>query len=213
MSGRFLSVMRKNTQRFIHDNRGVAYIEFALALPFLLLLFAGSIDVTRMVLLHQKVDKAVFTVGDLATQLNAESGVCSIVAGWENTVVRDMIRPFDYSPANFTFVMSSVLGTHPNGSPNGAIRDRIEWRYNAGNPSIIGDTYTGPYNQQANLPASISNLATDERVIVTEMRYMFQPLLPVLSKLTPKEFVKASYFRSRVTTGREGRSSGVLSGC
>lgn len=201
-------------RKFAKDIRGVAYLEFALALPFLLALFAGSVDVTRMVLLHQKVDKAVFMVGDLATQLHAESGVCNTVKGWEENVVKDMLQPFTYDSTKFTFIMSSVLGTYPNNNPRAPAKDMIEWRYNIknGNLSVIGN-FSRPYMQEANLPKEIEGLAASERVIVTEMQYTFSPLIPYWSNLVTNKFHKASFFRSRVTTGREGRNSGVLSGC
>jgi hypothetical protein len=186
-------------------------LEFALALPFMLLLFAGTVDVTRMVLLHQKIDKAVFTVGDLATQLNADSGVCATISQWENTVVRDIMLPFQFTGANYTFIVSAVLGTSAGWDPNGGARDMIEWRYGGGT-SAIG-SFSAPYAQMATLPPTISGLDRNERIIVTEMTYQFTPLLPVLSNLSQQNFKKVSYFRSRVTTGREGQGTGVLSGC
>lgn len=196
------------SRKLANDVRGVAYLEFALALPFLLALFAGSVDVTRMVLLHQKVDKSVFTVGDLATQLQAQTGVCAILEQWEETVVRDMLQPFRYDRGNYKFIVSSVIGRHPNGNPNGAVRDRIEWRHNPenGGLSVIGN-YSAPYAQIATLPPQIQGLRTDERVIVTEMRYQFTPLIPQFSNLVPHDFHKVSYFRSRVST------PGALSRC
>lgn len=209
---RHMKILRyTHIRRFIRDNRGLAYMEFALTLPFLLLLFAGSVDVTRMVLLHQKIDKAVFTVGDLATQLRADSGVCAIVAQWEDTVVRDIMLPFDFTGGSYNFVMSSVLGTPPNWDLTGPRRDMIEWRYGNG-PSQIG-AFSVPYSQVATLPATIAGLNSDERVIVTEMTYKFTPLLPVFSNLTEQDFRKVSYFRSRISTGRVGRGTGELSRC
>lgn len=208
----------KSLRRYIEgiklwkDERGLAYLEFALCLPFLLLFFAGSVDVTRMVLLHQKVDRAVFTVGDLATQLDNESGVCNTVRTWETSVVQDILRPFDYSSGNYRFVMSAVIGSPPRGNPNGAVRDRIEWRYNTQHASSIG-SFSAPYQQIATLPASIRGLRANERIIVTEMVYRFTPILPMLSGLEQHNFRKISYFRSRITTGTEGQNSGVLSGC
>lgn len=193
------------------DTRGVAYLEFALCLPFLLLLFAGSVDVTRMVLLHQKVDRAVFTVGDLATQLQAETGVCNTVKKWETAVVRDILSPFSYNNKNYEFVMSSVIGARPSWDTS-KVYDLIEWRYNVKNTSAIG-IFSNPYKQVATLPPSIRGLDMDERVIVTEMTYVFNPILPVLSGITDQTFRKVSYFRSRISTGGEGKESGVLHGC
>lgn len=196
--------------QFIRDNRGVAYIEFALALPFLLLLFAGALDVTRMVLLHQKIDRAAYTVGDLATQLKAETGVCNTVKNWETNVVQEIMKPFAFSADDYNFVMSAVLGAEPDWD-KGEMHDLIEWRYGKG-PSQIG-AFSAPYQQEATLPPTISGLEGNERVIVTEMTYYFEPMLPIFSTVTEHNFTKVSYFRSRVSTGREGRGTGVLSGC
>lgn len=207
---RMATAFRRILRGFLREERGVAYLEFALCLPFLLLLFGGSIDVTRMVLLHQKVDKAVFTVGDLATQLELQSGLCNTIRNWQNTVVKDMVKPFSWDAGGFQFVMSSVIGARPNGQPNGAVQDLIEWRYNTGVPSIIG-SYSQPYTQIATLPPSIQGLAQNERVIVTEMSYQFRPMLPLLSGLETTQFRKVSYFRSRITTGTTGKASGPLS--
>jgi len=198
--------------RVWREQRGVAYLEFALALPFMLLLFGGSIDLTRMVLLHQKVDKAVFSVGDLITQLESNR-VCNDIRRLEIQVVRDMIKPFDWDRGQFRFTVTSVIGARRN--PGGPLRDLMEWRYNVGQGnsfSRIGN-YSSPYQNTANLPNSIGGLGQDERVIVTEMQYLYEPLLPALSSITRQTFNKQSYFRSRLSTGNEGRGSGNLGRC
>lgn len=203
-------------RRLLGEQRGVAYLEFALALPFLILLFAGSIDITRMVLLHQKVDKAVFTVGDLATQLRRENNVCNVVRRWDREIIRDMIKPFSWRGGNFQFIMSSVIGARRNGSgPNSPVRDYIEWRYDEPNPnasSIIGN-YINPYRQEATLPPRIAGLGQSERVIVTEMSYSFTPILDNLYRFSTTRFQKASYFRSRLVDRNTSKNSGNLSGC
>lgn len=208
--------MSQFAKRFFGEQRGVAYLEFALALPFLLLLFAGSIDITRMVLLHQKVDKAVFTVGDLATQLRRENNVCAVVRQWDREIVRDMIKPFSWASGNFQFIMSSVIGARRNGAgPNSQVLDLIEWRYdepNPGAPSVIG-RYFNPYRQEADMPARIRNLGQSERVIVTEMSYNFYPILDNLYSFSTTRFQKASYFRSRLVDRNTTKNSGNLSGC
>lgn len=206
--------LKTNLKRLFGEQRGVAYLEFALALPFLLLLFAGSIDVTRMVLLHQKVDKAVFTVGDLATQIRRETGVCNTIRNWEYTVVRDMVKPFSWERGNFQFILSSVIGARRNGSgPNSPVRDLIEWRYNANAPGSVIGPYSNPYRQEATMPPRIRNLGQSERVIVTEMSYNFYPLLDNIYSFRTTRFRKASYFRSRLVDRNTSKNSGNLSGC
>lgn len=208
--------LKTTLKRLFGEQRGVAYLEFALALPFLLLLFAGSIDVTRMVLLHQKVDKAVFTVGDLATQIRRETGVCNTIRNWEYTVVRDMVKPFSWERGNFQFILSSVIGASQNNNCNNSlsgVRDLIEWRYNANaSGSVIGN-YSRPYCQRATMPPRISGLGQSERVIVTEMSYNFYPLLDNIYSFRTTRFRKASYFRSRLVDRSTSKNSGNLSGC
>lgn len=201
-------------KRWAHEQKGVGYLEFALCLPVLLLFLGGSIDVTRMVLLHQKVDKAVFTVGDLVTRLQTVSNVCPNIQNLEMNVVRDMVKPFSWEAGNFEFVMSAVIGARKGGNPANKVEDLIEWRYNPSVASEIGG-YAGPYQSVAKLPATIQKLQTDERVIVTEMRYTFTPMLPLLSGLSTQRFHKTSILRARQSTGAEAQGSGVLSklGC
>ena len=43
-------------------------IEFAFLLPILLLLFLGMFEITRLMLVHQKLDKTVYTITDIVTQ-------------------------------------------------------------------------------------------------------------------------------------------------
>lgn len=201
--------MKRFLANIIKNNRGVAYMEFALSLPFMLLLFGGAIDVTRMVLLHQKLDKAVFTVGDLATQLQ-QNNACSSIRNWEDTVVKDMLLPFPFRSSGYWFMVTAVIGN------NAGTRDLMEWRYNLqyNSRSVLG-SFTGPYNNnvRSSLPAGIRGLQANERIIVTEMGYNFRPLFPLLSRVGAHDFRKASYFRSRTTTGTESMNSGYLSAC
>lgn len=206
------SMYKRLMQKLWRGQQGVAYLEFALALPFMLLLFGGSIDLTRMVLLHQKVDKAVFSVGDLITQMESER-VCNDIRKLETNIVRDMVKPFSWNRGQFQFTVTSVIGARrSSGSP---VQDLMEWRYNVGqgnSMSTIGK-FSSPYSQVASMPASIRGLSQDERVIVTEMSYIYQPILPVISSIQRQTFKKRSFFRSRISTGQENRGSGNLGRC
>lgn len=201
-------------KRWVHEQEGVGYFEFALCLPILLLFIGGSIDVTRMVLLHQKVDKAVFTVGDLVTRLQTVTNVCPNIQNLEINVVRDMVKPYSWESGQFEFVMSAVIGSRKGGNQANPVQDLIEWRYNPTVASEIG-AYAGPYQSVAKLPSTITALKTDERIIVTEMRYTFRPMLPLLSGLQTQRFYKRSILRARQSTGAEAQGAGVLSklGC
>ncbi len=53
---------------FWRDSRGVAAIETAFILPFLLILFFGLVDLTQLISLNRKITYAASVVGDLVTQ-------------------------------------------------------------------------------------------------------------------------------------------------
>lgn len=56
--------------RYLRDNRGIAAIETAFILPFLLFLYFGLIDLTAMISLNRKVTYSASVVADLVTQNN-----------------------------------------------------------------------------------------------------------------------------------------------
>lgn len=213
----------KNMRR---NEQGVAYIEFALVLPILLLLLGGVIDITRLVLIHSKVDKAVFTVGDLVTQISQEAAKndpnihCKVIKQLQDNVITAIMRPFAAQVGtygNYDFAVTSVLGTYKAGNPNGPTKNMIEWRYDRGtqmtDSKVYGGSVTGRYKQEANkLPGSFGTLRKGERLIATEMKYHFRPIVPVLSFLSEYDIHKISYYRGRVSTGQEGRNSGMMSG-
>jgi len=56
--------------RYLQDKRGIAAIETAFILPFLLFLYFGLIDLTAMISLNRKVTYSASVVADLVTQNN-----------------------------------------------------------------------------------------------------------------------------------------------
>lgn len=60
--------MIRSLNRYRKDNRGVAAIEIAFIMPFLLFLYFGLIDLTAMISLNRKVTYSASVVADLVTQ-------------------------------------------------------------------------------------------------------------------------------------------------
>lgn len=211
-------------KRILPNQHGMALVEFAICLPFLFLMFAGAIDVTRMVLLHQKVDKVAFTIGDLVTQLEAENGICNYIRTLDDEVAADIIRPFPYKPQQYKLIVTSVLGTQAAWDPSGPVRDMIEWQYVSnggpgGTASYVGNS-PGGYQRVANLPASISGLPQNERIIVTEAWYFFEPILPMsfgtsysTTAVDAHQIHKISFLRGRIVKGPVAKGKGPLASC
>ena len=55
----------KNFCRFLRADKGIAAIEMAFIMPFMLLIYFGMMDVTGLVTFNRKVTAAASTVGDL----------------------------------------------------------------------------------------------------------------------------------------------------
>ena len=53
---------------FARNARGVSAVEFALILPFMLLLYLGGVEVTRAITVDRKVTAATSAIGDLVAQ-------------------------------------------------------------------------------------------------------------------------------------------------
>ncbi len=60
--------MIRKLASFRRDTRGVAAIEMAFIMPFMLVLFFGLIDLTQVISLNRKVTYAASVVADLVTQ-------------------------------------------------------------------------------------------------------------------------------------------------
>lgn len=56
--------------RFLRDARGTAMIEFGFALPLLLVLFYGAVELTRYILFNEKMESASLQVLDIINQEN-----------------------------------------------------------------------------------------------------------------------------------------------
>lgn len=63
-----MAKMISKFRSFWHDGRGVAAIEMAFIMPFLLFLYFGLVDLTALISLNRKVTYAASVVADLVTQ-------------------------------------------------------------------------------------------------------------------------------------------------
>ena len=87
--------------RFRRDRRATGAIEFALVLPFLLVLYLGAYDISQEVSAYRKMTIATHTVVDLATQYSTVSA--NDVSGILNASAQIM-APFN--TANLSIVLT-----------------------------------------------------------------------------------------------------------
>ena len=65
-------------RRYIANSRGIAAIEMAFIMPFLLFLYFGLVDLTSMISINRKLTYSASVVADLVTQNNATVTVTNI---------------------------------------------------------------------------------------------------------------------------------------
>lgn len=110
----------KNFCRFLRADKGIAAIEMAFIMPFMLLIYFGMMDVTSLVTFNRKVTAAASTIGDL-------------VAAQRTNILLAQISDF-------------YNGAYMITQPTVAADVRLElygYRMVGGNPSLIWKTNNG----------------------------------------------------------------------
>lgn len=184
--GALIDIMYK-LRKLIRANSGIAAIEFALALPILLVFMVGTIEICRYALLQQKLDKLTFSLGDLVTQNEmmtpAQFAQYAAMAG-------QMMKPYDFNgTVVFSVLKSYAIPTVPCTGGSGAKINCITYQY----PPQPAGTATplskiGLKGQLAVIPANSPNpaslpngyqLAVTQSAVYTEVTYQYVPLLPL----------------------------------
>lgn len=166
--------------------RGVTMVEFALVVPLLLAMFMGSVEVTRFILLNQKLSKTADTMADIATQGTtiSRTEIDQMVAA-----TQDLMVPYTFGVTD-AVVFTSVQKTGTNPST-------VAWQYpdpaSKGKTSRVGST-----GGNATISSSII-MQDKDNVIVAEVFYSYTPLLP-LSVVPAQLIYKSAIFKPRLGT-------------
>ncbi|NBX02462.1 MAG: pilus assembly protein [Alphaproteobacteria bacterium] len=175
--------MRKLRQ-FLHCESGIAYLEFALSLPFLMALLLGGIEVTRYILITQKVEKVSITVSDVVAQ---SSAIGTTTLNQLVLAAGQVMQP--YSFGNNAFVIISSVYKNGNNTPV------VNWQYTGGgtwnNVSHVG--FTG---NAATLPDGFT-MSDKENIIISEVFYNYQPMFGT-TILSNSQLYKFAIFKPRL---------------
>lgn len=147
------------------DMRGMAVVEFALCLPVLMTLFYGSVEVTRYVLIVQKVEKLTNTVADVTTQ-SATVTVASMQQVM--SAANDIMNPYTLS-TNGRIIVTSLYRAA------GATAATVNWRYEGGG-TLAATSQLGAIGATPVVPGGFT-FDEKENVIAAEVYYQFSPLI------------------------------------
>lgn len=179
--------MLKTLRRFRRDDGGVAFMEFALSIPFLLITMLGGLEIINQALTHQQMSRLAAQTADLAARERV-----SISDGKVNTLLYGALLSItlpDFDDKGrivlSSFTRNQELGT--DGLPTG---HWIRWQRCEGDgnyPSAYGVEGDGRGDDSIEdvdgFLASAGNA-----VIVAEVSYPYEPMFKatgILSKVSP----------------------------
>jgi len=155
-------MIRRLFQALRGDRRGTLAVEAAMAVPVVAVLLLGGVEVTRFVMLNQKLERTSATVADLVSRseklYEADLSTVFIAAGFT-------FEPFDLAGDGRVIVSSIYKG--------GGVPPRVVWQraFGAGG----GASAFGTQGANAVLPDGFV-VRDGENVIVGEAFFDFVPL-------------------------------------
>lgn len=171
------------TRRFSRAEDGLSLAEFAIMVPILTTLLLGGVDIGRLALLQQKLDRAASTVGDMVSQGQ------TITTAQLNDIfnsVAPVIQPFSTIPG---LVIVTSVGASGGAAP------AINWQRSGGG-SLAATSAIGKPGQTPKLPTGFV-VRDGETVIVAESYYAFTPIfLP--ATVLPRQIYHRSMYRPRL---------------
>lgn len=140
--------------RIARDTRGVSLVEFAIALPFLILLFTGSFQLSDAVAANRKVTMAARTIADLASQYTvvSDSDLDTIL-----NASQQVLAPYSANAATMTVTLVKTDALY---------RSTVDW-------SDGKNTTALRRGSSFNLPAAIKQPGTS--LIVAQVVYTYRP--------------------------------------
>lgn len=150
--------------RWRDDRRGVAAVEFALVLPFMLLLFLGMFELNSALTVDRKVSQAASSVADLVAQTDRLT----------NAEINDLLKISDailqpYPSSDLKLVVSSIWIKDVN-------KPQVVWS-RALNTSQWGANSTPPIT----IPEGLTK-QKDTYLIVAQATYTHRPTFATMLK-------------------------------
>lgn len=167
-------------------DRGNVVVEFALALPVLLMMLLASAELGRFVLLNQKIDRVAVTMSDLVARVEtiSEDELDDIF-----NAAGHVAEPFDLGGQG-RVVISSVINADGTGAT-------VAWQ-RAGGGAYIAASEIGIEGGAASLPGDF-DVREGETAIISEVFFDFEPFLSEMI-VSPQVIYRRAHHRPRLGT-------------
>ncbi len=176
-------MIRSFLKRFLKDRGGATLVEFAFVAPILVTMIIGGFEISRYVLLQQKLNGVSASMADLVAQAETLSAaeLSSLF-----TSVDFLTKPFELGSDGVVIVSS--IGAVDGGAPT------VFWQRNGGG-SLSKNSEFGAEGDNATLPTGFV-IRSGESLIVAEVYYNFTPLLGE-KFVSSKEIYHRAFLRPR----------------
>jgi outer membrane murein-binding lipoprotein Lpp len=177
-------------RRLSCNRHGALIAEFAAAMPVLILLLFGGVEISRFALLNQKMDRLATAMGDLVAQAEtlSETELNQLFLASAH-----IASPFELGTQG-TVIISS-MSIPPRNQPTDPLPPpKITWQRKTGN--LVATSKIGAQNAAPVLPTGLT-LAEKQTIITAEVYYNFKPLL--IGALVPEHKIyHRAFFRPRL---------------
>lgn len=198
-------------RRFMRNRRGVAAVEFALILPFMLLLYIGTAELTYGLMVNRKMTLSARALSDLVAQTTTTSGITDAELTTIFTAASATMSPYSATPLRMSV---SSIEFVPNSATPPVYTARTKWsavytvsgtQYGTARPcgaSAISQVSNSTAPSNNTMPAGLYGAGT---IIVADVSYLYTPpfssgFLSWSSTETGINFKHTTYMRPRAQT-------------
>ncbi|WP_417310584.1 TadE/TadG family type IV pilus assembly protein [Devosia sp.] len=172
-------------RQFRTQERGVAAVEFALILPFLLLLYFGTVEAASLYTVDRRVYTIAGTMGDLVSR--EDTSIATATLNDYFAAAQNIMRP--YSTNGLRQVLS-LIEVADDGSVT------VSWSrgFNGGIAREADSQFPLDANEQLNL------MARGDFLVVSEIEYAYTPMFGMVIS-GPINLNRAEYYLPRFEGG------------
>jgi TadE-like protein len=176
--------LRCRASGFLAQSRGSVLVETALLVPTLLVLVTGGIEVSRFILLDQKIARVASNVTDLTARTESPT---SADIDQVFSAIEYIASPFELGD-NAVVIISSVSRA------TGSTSTRVDWQETSGGDGSKTSKIGAP-GEVASLPA-VLQLREGQALIVGETYYDYRPFF-FEGFIAPKTIYHTAFYRPR----------------
>jgi len=186
-----MNLIRRNKMKNIFKNQeGVACIEFAFCFPILLLLLFGGVELSRYMIVIEKVEQTTSTMADITGQTQSAPQLTNaqFLAQEANLVsaIPDIMNPYASTNNSFVVITDVIqIGNTPV----------VNWQYCSGQLTGLKSKVGTQTAATASLPNGLT-LFNGQEVVIAEVYYNFSPII-TQSFLPPQTLYRTSTFMPR----------------